>query len=190
MGFTKANLPILTERLTLRTLHKSDGDSVYAMYSNPDMVRYLYIPLMQPGGIGEAMKRRLKRSKLESEGDILELAVELTATGEFIGALTFMYRSEVHHRGEIGYAILPEYAGQGYATEGGRALLAIGFDHLGLHRIEAQCDARNVASARVMARLGMQHEAHLRQNELVKGEWTDEILYGMLAEEWARLKGS
>jgi RimJ/RimL family protein N-acetyltransferase len=187
VGFTKANLPIHTERLTLRALQKSDADSVYAMYSNPDMVRYLYIEQMQPGAIGDAMKRRLKRNKLESEGDVLELAVELTATGEFVGALTFMYPSGKHRRGEIGYAILPEYAGRGYATEGGRALLSIGFDVLGLHRIEAQCDARNVASARVMARLGMQPEAHLRQNEFVKGEWTDEILYGMLAEDWAQL---
>ncbi len=190
MGFTKANLPIHTERLTLRTLQKSDAESVYAMYSNPDMVRYLYMPQMQPGGLGEAMKRRVKRSKLASEGDILELAVLLKATGQFVGALTFFYRSEVHQRGEIGYAVLPEFAGQGYATEGARELLRIGFEHLGLHRIEAQCDARNLASARVMARLGMQPEAHLRENEFVKGEWTDEILYGMLAEEWTRLKGS
>jgi RimJ/RimL family protein N-acetyltransferase len=190
VGFTKANLPIQTERLTLRLMRKTDADSVYAMYSDPDLVRYLYTPPMQPGGIGDAMKRRLKRTKLESEGDILELAVELTATGEFIGALTFFYRSEVHQRGEIGYAILPEFAGQGYATEGGHVLLRIGFEQLGLHRIEAQCDARNLASARVMARLGMQPEAHLRENEFVKGEWTDEILYGMLAEEWERLTSS
>jgi RimJ/RimL family protein N-acetyltransferase len=190
VGFTKANLPIFTERLTLRSYRKSDADSVFSIYSNPDMVRYLYSEQMQPSGLSDSMKRRLKRVKLEAEGDILELAVELTATGEFVGALTFMYRSKVHHRGEIGYAILPEHAGQGYATEGGRALLGIGFDHLALHRIEAQCDARNVASARVMARIGMQQEAHLRQNEFVKGEWTDEILYGMLAEEWVQLRGA
>jgi RimJ/RimL family protein N-acetyltransferase len=188
VGFTKANLPILTERLTLRPYRKSDADSVFSIYSNPDMVRYLYSEPMQPSGLNDSIKRRLKRVKLESEGDILELAVDLTATGEFVGAMTFMYRSEVHHRGEIGYAILPQYAGQGYATEGSRALLGIGFDHLALHRIEAQCDARNVASARVMARLGMRQEAHMRQNEFVKGEWTDEILYAMLAEEWAQLK--
>ncbi len=188
MGFTKANLPIHTERLTLRALQKSDADSVYAMYSNPDMVRYLYMEQMQPGAIGAAMKRRLKRNKLETEGDICEIAVELTATGEFVGALTFFYRSEVHRRGEIGYATLPEFTGRGYATEGARALLSIGFDLLGLHRVEAQCDARNEASARVMAGLGMRREAHMRENEFVKGEWTDEILYAMLAEEWAQLK--
>jgi len=190
VGFTKANLPIQTERLTLRSLHKSDADSVLAMYSNPDMVRYLYMEQLEPARLGEVMKRRLKRSKLESEGDILELAMELTATGQFVGALTFFYRSEVHQRGEIGYAVLPELVGQGYATEGARALLGIGFDLLGLHRIEAQCDGRNVASARVMARAGMRQEAHLRENEFVKGEWTDEILYAMLAEEWAQLKGA
>ena len=47
-------------------------------------------------------------------------------------------------------------------------------------------DARNSASAGVLARLGMRREAHLVENEWVKGEWTDEVIYGVLAQEWAR----
>lgn len=190
MGFSKADLPLHTERLTLRAFRKDDADHVYALYSNPDIVRYLYSDVMQPDRLGESMKRRLKRPKLEQEGDILELAADLTATGEFVGAMTFMYRSTAHQRGELGYTVLPKFAGQGFATEGARALLAIGFDRLNLHRMEARCDARNVASTRVMARAGLRYEALIRENEFVKGEWTDEIVYGMLAEDWAQLKNS
>jgi RimJ/RimL family protein N-acetyltransferase len=190
MGFTNADLPIHTERLTLRRFRKTDAEYIFALYSNPDIVRYLYTALMAPEGLADSMKRRLKRTKLQREGDILELAAELTATGEFVGAMTFMYRSEAHQGAELGYTVLPEFGGQGYATEGARAMLHIGFDLLGLHRMEAQCDARNAASARVMARIGMRQEAHMRENEFVKGEWTDEILCAMLATEWQELKAT
>ena len=64
-------------------------------------------------------------------------------------------------------------------------MLAIGFDGLGLHRIVGRLDARNRASARVLERLGMRREAHLVENEHVKGEWTDELVYALLAREWA-----
>ena len=53
----------------------------------------------------------------------------------------------------------------------------------GLHRVVAQMDARNEASARLAARIGMRHEAHLRQNWWSKDEWTDTAVFGMLATD-------
>jgi len=63
-------------------------------------------------------------------------------------------------------------------------MLRLGFEGLGLHRITGRLDGRNAASARVLERLGMRREAHLVENELVKGEWTDEVVYAMLDREW------
>ena len=63
-------------------------------------------------------------------------------------------------------------------------MLRLGFEGLGLHRIIGRCDGRNAASARAMEKLGMRREAHLRENEIVKGEWTDEMVYAMLRSEW------
>jgi RimJ/RimL family protein N-acetyltransferase len=63
-------------------------------------------------------------------------------------------------------------------------MLHLGFVDLGLHRILGRLDARNAASANVLERLGMRREAHILENEFVKGEWTDELLYAMLAREW------
>ena len=79
----------------------------------------------------------------------------------------------------------PDHHGRGYAAEGAAAMLRRGFERLGLHRIIGRCDGRNTASARGMAKLGMRREAWLRQNEMVKGEWTDEVVYAMLARDWA-----
>jgi RimJ/RimL family protein N-acetyltransferase len=181
---TEDDLPIDTARLTLRRFRPSDADAILALYGNPDVVRYLYSTPLQPEGLSQALDRRLRAPFLEGEGDILELAAELRSTGEFVGAMTFFHRSTAHARGEIGYTIAPHFTGRGFAREGATALLRIGFSLLGLHRIEAQCDARNLASARVMQAIGMRQEAHLRQNEFVKGEWTDELVFAMLADEW------
>jgi RimJ/RimL family protein N-acetyltransferase len=182
---THADLPVETERLTLRRFRISDAAAVLALYGDPEVARYLYSEPMQPDGLGEALFRRLRTPKLEAEGDMLELAAVLRSTGQFVGAITFFHRSTAHAAGEIGYTISPRFAGMGFAQEGARAMLHVGFDLLGLHRLEAQCDARNLASAAVMARIGMRQEAHLRENEFVKGEWTDALVFAMLADEWA-----
>jgi RimJ/RimL family protein N-acetyltransferase len=182
---TQADLPIETERLTLRRFRISDAPALLALYGDPDVVRYLYSEPMQPDGLGEALFRRLRTPALESEGDLLELAAVLRATGQFVGAMTFFHRSRVHARGELGYTMLPRFTGLGLAQEGALALLQVGFDLLGLHRMEGQCDARNLASAAVMRKIGMRQEAHFRENEFVKGEWTDAFVFAMLADEWA-----
>ena len=65
-------------------------------------------------------------------------------------------------------------------------MLALGFDHFGLHRIAARADARNTASIGVMKRLGMRQEAHFVHNEIFKGEWGDEVIHAILATEWHR----
>jgi RimJ/RimL family protein N-acetyltransferase len=183
-GLTEADLPIETARLTLRRYREQDADSILELYGNPEVVRYLYTEPLQHDGVRESLDRKLEPFRLEAEGDVLEFAAELRSTGQFVGAMTFFYRSTVHARGEIGYTIAPPFAGNGFASEGAVALMRIGFEVLGLHRIEGQCDARNIASARVLERIGMRREAHLVENEFVKGEWTDALVFAMLADEW------
>lgn len=95
-----------------------------------------------------------------------------------------IWRDAASRQGEIGYIFNPAYHGQGYATEAARVLLELGFEGLGLHRIYARCAAANTASWRVMERLGMRREAHLRENLFVKGAWDEELIYAMLEDEW------
>jgi len=66
-----------------------------------------------------------------------------------------------------------------------RLLLRLGFEGLVLHRIAGHLDARNTASARVLERAGLRREAHLVENEFIKGEWTDELIYAIRRSEWA-----
>jgi RimJ/RimL family protein N-acetyltransferase len=87
-------------------------------------------------------------------------------------------------RGELGYWIGTPYQRQGYATEAALALLQFGFESWQLHRVTARCFARNLASQRVLRKIGMTHEGRLRQHVNKWGVLEDIDLYGILAEEW------
>jgi RimJ/RimL family protein N-acetyltransferase len=133
---------------------------------------------------------RTRQGVLEREGDVLGLAVERRDTGAVIGSVNLFWLSAEHRQGEIGFVFHPDHQGQGFAREAAIEILRLGFEGLELHRMIGRCDARNAASARLMERLGMRQEAHLHQNEFIKGEWCDELVYAMLATEWAASNGS
>ncbi len=178
------DLPVDTARLRLRRYSQDDAGPLFELFSDPAVVRYLYSEPWGPGNVDEALAKRLGPVAFGHEGDELKLAAELRDTGQFVGDMSLFHRSDRDRRGEIGYVVGPRFAGRGLASEGAVALCAMGFEIVGFHRIEAQCDARNLASARVMAKIGMRREAHLRENEFLKGEWTDGLLYALLADEW------
>jgi len=177
--------PIRTQRLLLRPFSPDDLDAVHAIHSRADVTRYLYWQPRTVDEVREQLAVRAKRPSLEAEGDTLALAVVVRESGTLIGEVILVWRSREHGQGEIGFVFHPDHHGRGYAGEAAVVMLRLGFDGLGLHRIIGRCDGRNAASARLMERLGMRREAHFRENEIVKGEWSDEYVYAMLAAEWA-----
>jgi RimJ/RimL family protein N-acetyltransferase len=115
-------------------------------------------------------------------------AAELRAAPGLVGQFNLFFVSEQHRQGEIGFVLHPDQQGRGYGVEGARVMLGLGFEGLGLHRIVGRCEGRNAASAGLMERLGMRREAHLIENEFVKGEWADELVYAILDREWPGAK--
>jgi RimJ/RimL family protein N-acetyltransferase len=176
--------PLRTERLTLRPYRESDLEYVADTFTRPEVVRYLYDEVWTPETVADLLSRRQGLGEIRREGDRLVLAVEETATGQVVGDVSLTYVSVVHRSGEVGWIFSPTHQGKGYATEAATEILRIGFEEMLLRRIFARCDARNVASVRVMEKLGMRREAHFVENEFVKGEWTDELVYALLASEW------
>jgi len=178
-------LPIATARLLLRPLGPADLGTLCDIYLRPAVQRYLYWKPRNRGDIAEWLAQRSNRGSLEHEGDVLSLGVVLPGSATLIGTVVLKWLSAAHRQGEVGFVLHPDHHRQGYAGEAATVLMRLGFEELGLHRIVGRCDARNRASATVMARLGMRQEAHLRENEYVDGEWTDEYQYAMLRTEWA-----
>lgn len=177
--------PIRTPRLALRPFTRDDLDAVHAYLSDPDVVRFLYWEVTTDRAAARKMlDAKIGNWSLTDAGQSLVLAVELPAADAVIGEVVLKWLSREHRQGEIGFVIMPAHQGHGYATEAATALLALAFDDLGLHRVIGRCDPRNTPSATVLERLGMRREAHFVQNEIFKGEWGDEYVYALLADEF------
>ena len=176
--------PVETERLLLRPFAAGDFDAVFAMQSRPDVARYLYWEARTEAEVRAALERKIGGVAIRSEGDALFLAAVLKTTDEVVGDVVLEYVSREHRTGEIGYIVHPDHQGHGYATEAVAVLLRLAFDELDLHRVIGRVEARNAPSARVLEKLGMRQEAHLVENEYVKGEWQSELVYAMLDREW------
>lgn len=185
----KPTLPIRTQRLELRQFRPDDFADSYAYHSRPDVVRYLYQEPRTEGEYRAVLTGKVAQRGFSAEGDRMNLAVVPHDVGRVVGDVMLLWTSAEHQQGEIGFIFHPDFHGRGYAYEASEVLLKIGFEGLRLHRICGRLDARNTASARVLEKLRMRREAHLVQNEFVKGEWTDEAIYGLLREEWVRYTG-
>lgn len=177
-------LPVDTPRLRLRPLAPGDVDALLTYRGDPEVCRYLPFEPMTRAVLAGRLAGDLGRTRVTEDGQGLTLGVEDRGTGALLGDVVLFLRSREHGGGEIGYVFHPGAGGRGYATEACSALLALAFDVLGLHRVVARLDSRNAASARLAARLGMRREAHFVRHERFKGEWSDELVFAMLAEEW------
>ena len=176
--------PLETERLLLRPFTEADFDGLSAYQSRPDVTRYLYWEARSPEEVREALEQKIVGRSIAHETDVFCLAIELKATGQMIGDVVLSLKSLPNRTAELGYVLHPDHHGHGYATEASRELLRIAFEELELHRVVAGLEARNLASARVLEKLGMRREAHLVEDEFVKGEWQSAIEYAILDREW------
>jgi RimJ/RimL family protein N-acetyltransferase len=176
--------PLETDRLVLRPFTEDDYDALHEMRSNEEVSRYLYSYPFSPERTRDFLQVKIAGASIDHEGQWLSAAATLRETGEVVADVALLWASEEHRQGEIGFVVHPAHQRMGYATEAARPLLAFGFDRLGLHRVFGQLDARNAASARVLEKLGMRREAHLVENEWVKGEWQSELVYAVLADEF------
>ena len=175
---------VLTERLLLRRFYERDLEAVHALRSDPEVVRFLPWEL---GGLDETrswLAARMEADRLAADDDAVAWAVVRRADGRLVGSLNAWWRSAEHRQGEVGFVFAADVQRQGYGREAAAALLDLLFRELDLHRVYGRSDARNVASAALMRRLGMRQEAHLREAVRFKGGWSDQLVFAVLREEW------
>jgi RimJ/RimL family protein N-acetyltransferase len=180
---TELNLPLRTGRLVLRRFEATDLDAYHAYHSLPETARFLpreaktYTQSMECVG-------KYANFVFEKEGDWVCLAIEAAdAPGALLGEVVLKWLPGCG-QAEIGWSLAPEARGRGVGTEAAQALLKLGFEDLGLHRIDAKLDELNTASAALCERLGMRLESRQVDKWHYKGAWATELVYAVLAEEW------
>ncbi|WP_129658549.1 GNAT family N-acetyltransferase [Rothia halotolerans] len=176
---TSPRLPLRTERLVLRPHRESDAAWMHRVCSRPDVARHLLDDPWTAAMAREKNAERRRRTDLDGSSGSLNLVVE--HQGVPVGDVLLWFTDREHRVAEMGWVLDPAHGGRGLASEAVGAVLGLAFDHYGVHRVAAQMDARNLASARLARRVGMRQEAHLRQDWWSKGEWTDTLVFGMLA---------
>ena len=176
-----------TERLLLRPLREPDAAALFAIFADPRVARYLSKPPWT--GIGIAHERIAKDIEAMSDGRYACFGIERTNDGRLLGECSLFNLQEQCRRAEVGYALAFEAWGKGYMNEALSSLLEFGFLELGLNRVEADIDPRNLASAKSLERLAFKKEGHLRERWIVAGEVSDSGLYGLLASEWMARNG-
>ncbi|MFC0626442.1 GNAT family N-acetyltransferase [Kribbella deserti] len=176
--------PVRTQRLDLRPHRRDDLDDIYAFHSLPEVVRYVPWPLRDREQTRAALEVKLGQGALTEPGQWLVLAIEYRETGTVIGEVLLKWASAADRQGEVGFALHPAYQGRGLAAEAADAMLRLGFEDLGLHRIIGVCIDANIASAQLLARLGMSREGHLIHSAFHKGEWVNQFVYAIREDTW------
>jgi RimJ/RimL family protein N-acetyltransferase len=176
-----------TERLVLRRFRARDAAVLSAYRSDPEVSRYQ--SWEAPVSLAEATRLvdDLRQGEPRAAG-WFQYAIERTDRGGLIGDVG-VRRDDGGRQAEIGFTFAPEHQGQGYATEAVRRILDYLLIEERLHRVAADCDARNVRSARLLERVGFRLEGHTVQSTWCKGEWSDDLLFGILASEWPARRG-
>ena len=173
---------LLTDRLLLRPFSSNDGDELYPLMSDARVLRYWDSP---PWSDRSRVDRFIAMcAQLAKDGSGVRVAIVRRCDDAFIGWCTVNDWNPTFRSASLGYCLVETVWGHGYATESAHAVLTWAYENLDLNRVQAECDTRNLGSARVLEKLGFLREGTLRQDCIVDGDVSDTRVYGLLRSDW------
>jgi RimJ/RimL family protein N-acetyltransferase len=177
--------PVRTARLQLRAATPQDAEATWAFRRLETVSHWMTRgtgTFEEYRAVFEHPPRLAKTLVVELEGRVIG---DLMLAVEDAWAQAEVAEQACGVQAELGWVLHPDYAGHGYATEAVRELIRICFTDLGLRRVTANCFADNVASWRLMERVGMRRELYAVRESLHRsGKWLDGMGYALLADEW------
>ena len=177
-----ASLPLnlSTDRTVLRRLKTSDVEDVLDYASDVEWARYL--PAVPQPYLREHAEEFIARTILEDWEAHPTWAIEIQ--GKVLGGLNLTVELE-DRRARLGYGIARSHCGRGLVAEAAACVIDAAFNNLEqLIRVYATADVRNLASQRVMEKLGMSREGVHRQDRMSRGALLDSVYYAILRSEW------
>lgn len=175
-----------SERLLFREFGTDDYQLFSSVFSNEQIMKYAYMDQIDNESDMLAYFNQVIENNSSEKRNSYEFAVFLSSDGSFIGYAVILLHYHLSHvkDGEIGYFLLPQFWGNGYATEIAGILTEICFKDFKLHKVVASCNINNPRSEKIMIKVGMLKEGEFRKERFKNGRWDNELRYGILAEEW------
>ena len=170
-----------TPRLILRALRMDDLHDLYRYASDPSIDQYT--PWAHYQSLEEAHEDLTGYVAQYRAGEMGVWGIESRADQRLLGICNFSYWQPRDRRAEVGYTIARDSWGQGLATEAVHALISFGFRRMNLVRIEALCMPDNIASERVLQKVGMQFEGLLRSYQMWRGKPQDLKMYALISTD-------
>ncbi len=167
-----------TERLVLRKIKVSDSASLFKIWSDPEVTKFMNINRFTDERQAVDMIKLLERLSKENRAiryTIIELESE-----QIIGSCGFNFLDFKNAKAEIGYDISKAFWGKGYAPEAILSLVDYAFDTLDFNRIEAKVEPENINSIKVLQKLNFTFEGTMRKCEKSKDKWIDLSIYSKL----------
>lgn len=171
-----------TPRLVLRSLQRADAPAI-ARLAGAREVAATTLRIPHPYAEADALEFLAKADDDFQAGRSVVFAITIAPNLDLCGTIGLHIAPE-HRHAELGYWVGVPFWGKGYTTEAARSVISFGFETLALHRIYAHYFGGNVASQRVLQKIGMRHEGHFRQHIRKWDEFIDIENYAILAEEF------
>ncbi len=176
------NAPIInTDRLIIRLVKQDDLPALLEVNNNDAVTRYL--PYASWKSMDDAQAWYERAMTRHETGVVWQFVIVVRVSGRAIGTCLLFNFDATSRRAETGYVLGQPHWSKGYAREAMSGLVRYAFDVLDLQRLEAQVDARNDASCKLLEHLGFAREGLLRQRFFDKGEFSDALFYGLLREQ-------
>jgi len=176
-------LDTLIDHLRINNLTPGDAPALFRYRSHAEVACF---QSWLPNSVDDAHAFIVRNISIpfNQNGSWYQLAVRSAATNELLGDLGVHFLDNDERQVEIGFTVAPPHQRRGVGTLAVTALLDYLFTELNKHRVFASVDPRNKASMALLRKVGMRQEAHFRQSLFWKGEWVDDVVFGILRSEW------
>ncbi|KAA0831533.1 GNAT family protein [Bacillus sp. AY2-1] len=170
-----------TQRLYLRQMKASDSLSMFKIWSDPDVTKFMNISNFTDESQAKDMIQFL--NELAQNNKAIRFTIIEKESNHIIGSCGYNSLDFENSKTEIGYDISKKFWGKGYAPEAISSLLDYAFTHLKLYRIEAKVEPANVNSIKVLEKLNFTFEGTLRKSEKSAGKLIDLNIYSKLISD-------
>ncbi|MCA1029656.1 GNAT family N-acetyltransferase [Bacillus timonensis] len=182
MNGTKVFPTLETERFILRKIEVEDAPEIFDYFSKDEVTKYYDLDTFTEIKQAEQLIH-LFSERFENEKGI-RWGIARKEDNKMIGSCGYHNWKKQHFKAEVGYEVAPLYWRQGVISEVLKAVLAYGFDEMGLNRIEAFYDPENIASQASLGKAGFIYEGLMRKSSFEKGKFCNAAVCSILKEEF------